>query len=53
MPIGAIAIGMRVTNPAAAKPFAPGALKISLYGLPMALLLDIWRAAAYIRIRGV
>ena len=30
MPIGAMAIGSRATKPAAAKPLAPGALKISL-----------------------
>jgi hypothetical protein len=39
MPIGAIAIGSRAKNAAAEKPFAPGALKISEYGLPMTISL--------------
>jgi hypothetical protein len=33
MPIGAMAIGIRAANAAAAKPFVPEALNISLYGL--------------------
>jgi hypothetical protein len=49
MPIGAMAIGIRAKKPAAANPFAPGARKISTYGLRIEILLDFWAALIYIR----
>jgi hypothetical protein len=42
-----MAIGMRAMNPAAAKPFVPRTLNISLYGLAIDALLDLLLGAAY------